>query len=149
MRFGYFFRSLENLATHSGGIMGRLRANPLNYLLVPFFLLGQLLALIKILRQEQFDTIHAHWIIPQGLAAHMASGLDPQKNPCCLYFQRRRYVCPAGPDIFPAQEKDYSKMPDSDRGQPCPAKRDLKFGAHPDKVKVIPMGVELKKHICA
>ena len=35
-RFGYFFRPLENLATHSGGIMGRLRANYLNQLLVPF-----------------------------------------------------------------------------------------------------------------
>ena len=54
------------MAIHSGGIMGRLRANLLNYLLVAFFLLSQLWALIKILRQEQFDTIHAHLIYSPG-----------------------------------------------------------------------------------
>ena len=81
MRFGYFFRSLENLATHSGGIMGRLKANPFNYLLVPFFLLGQILALTRLLRRESFDLIHAYWIIPQGLAAHMALALARKQIP--------------------------------------------------------------------
>ncbi|MFO8240670.1 MAG: glycosyltransferase family 4 protein, partial [Dissulfuribacterales bacterium] len=80
-RFGYFFRPLENLATHSGGIMGRLRANSLNYLLVPFFLLGQLWALIKLLRSEKFHIIHAHWIIPQGLTATIALMFTKQKIP--------------------------------------------------------------------
>lgn len=79
IRFPYFLRSRENLATHSGGILGRLKANPVNYLLVPFFLLGQLLALIKLLRQEQFDIVHSHWIIPQGLTAVAALALTRHK----------------------------------------------------------------------
>jgi hypothetical protein len=67
IRYPYFIKKRENLATHSGGILNRLKINPLNYLLVPFFLIGQLLALIRLLIKERFDLIHAHWIIPQGL----------------------------------------------------------------------------------
>ncbi|WP_045217648.1 glycosyltransferase [Desulfonatronovibrio magnus] len=144
LRFGYFFRPQENLATHSGGIMGRLKANPLNYLLVPFFLLGQLLALIKILRQEQLDIIHAHWIIPQGLAAHMALALTRKQIPV---------VCTShGGDMYALQGRIFSWLKKK-IVQKCQVltvvshalqKEALKLGAHLDKVKVIPMGVDLK-----
>ncbi len=80
-RFGYFFRPLENLATHSGGIMGRLRTNFLNYLLIPLFFLGQVWALARLLSSERFDFIHAHWIIPQGLMAVMALALTRKQIP--------------------------------------------------------------------
>lgn len=72
IRFPYFFRRWETLATHGGGILNRLRANRWNYLLIPLFLLGQLSALVRLLRQDHFDLIHAHWLIPQGLAAALA-----------------------------------------------------------------------------
>jgi hypothetical protein len=75
IRFPYFIRSYENLATHSGGIMGRLRTNPLNYFLIPLFFLGQVWALARLLNSERFDLIHAHWIIPQGLTAVIALAL--------------------------------------------------------------------------
>lgn len=66
MRYRYFFSGLENLA-YAGGILANLRKNPLNYLLVPFFLFFQSKYLLKLLRTDQFDLVHAHWIIPQGL----------------------------------------------------------------------------------
>jgi hypothetical protein len=81
IRFPYFIRSYENLATHSGGIMGRLRTNPLNYLLTPLFFLGQVWALTRLLSSERFDLIHAHWIIPQGLTAVIALTLTRKQIP--------------------------------------------------------------------
>jgi len=81
IRFPYFFKRLENLATHGGGILNRLRTNPLNYILVPFFLFGLILTLFRLLRKERFDLIHTHWIIPQGLSVVLVRSLLRDKTP--------------------------------------------------------------------
>lgn len=64
-------QSLERLA-YPGGIMPRLRANPLQWAFVPGLLIGQALALRRLTRSGQFDIIHAHWTIPQGFLAATA-----------------------------------------------------------------------------
>jgi glycosyltransferase involved in cell wall biosynthesis len=70
-RFRYFFKKLELLAG-SEGILPTLKKNSLFYLLVPFFLLGELWALIKLTRKIKPNVIHAHWILPQGFIAALA-----------------------------------------------------------------------------
>jgi glycosyltransferase involved in cell wall biosynthesis len=70
-RFRYMFKNLEKLAG-SEGILPTLKRNPFNYLLVPFFLLGEFLAVLKLSRKIKPDVIHAHWILPQGLIAALA-----------------------------------------------------------------------------
>jgi len=70
-RFRYFFRKLEVLAG-TEGILPTLKKNFLFYFLVPFFLMGEFLALLKLIRKFRPDVIHAHWIIPQGLTAAAA-----------------------------------------------------------------------------
>ena len=70
-RFRYFFHKLELLAC-SEGILPTLKKNSFFYLLIPFFLLGELRALIKLTRKIKPDVIHAHWILPQGLIAALA-----------------------------------------------------------------------------
>jgi glycosyltransferase involved in cell wall biosynthesis len=70
-RYRYFFSRWENLAYH-GGILANLKQNPLRYALVPFFILAQLFVLVRLLNRRQFDCIHAHWLIPQGLTAVIA-----------------------------------------------------------------------------
>jgi glycosyltransferase involved in cell wall biosynthesis len=70
-RFRYFFKNLELLAG-SEGILPTLKKNSLFYLLVPFFLIGELWALLKLTRKIKPDIIHAHWILPQGLVAALA-----------------------------------------------------------------------------
>lgn len=67
-RFRYFIPGLQSLA-YDGGILAKLRHNPLNLILVPFFLAAQLYSIAKLHREYNFDVIHAHWIIPQGLVA--------------------------------------------------------------------------------
>jgi len=70
-RFRYFIERWQTLA-YDGGILPRLKQNKFRILLVPFFVLGQLLLTAKLLRRHQYDVIHAHWIIPQGMVALLA-----------------------------------------------------------------------------
>lgn len=70
-RFRYFFTPWQSLA-YSGGIMARVRANPLRLLLLPFFLVAFTRAVRAAVRDWSPDVIHAHWIIPQGLVAAFA-----------------------------------------------------------------------------
>lgn len=70
-RYRYFISRWESLAYH-GGILANLKQNSLRYLLTPFFLLGQLVALVRLLHNCRYDCIHAHWLIPQGLIAIIA-----------------------------------------------------------------------------
>jgi len=82
-RFRYFFGSFENLAYH-GGILAKLKKNPFQYGLLPFFFMGELYALIQMLRHHRFHLIHAHWLIPQGLVAVLACYLTGSKIPLLL-----------------------------------------------------------------
>jgi len=70
-RFRYCIERWETLA-YNGGILPSLRENRLRLLLVPFFIISQLLLSIKLIRSNDYDIIHAHWIIPQGFIAIVA-----------------------------------------------------------------------------
>ena len=74
-RYRYFFEAGESLA-YEGGILPNLKKNPLLFLLIPFFLLGQGLMVLQLLRKNHYDIVHAHWIIPQGLIALLARELS-------------------------------------------------------------------------
>ena len=143
IRFPYFLKPWENLATHSGGIINRLRANPLNYFLVPFFLIGLFLAFLRLLRTQQFDIIHAHWIIPQGLAVVLA---------CALLNKKIPVICTShGGDLYTLRARllQWVKRRVIDRCDALTvvshAMREtvLDMGVSPEKVKVISMGVDL------
>ena len=70
-RFRYFLSPWENLA-YQGGILERLKQNSWRYGLVPFFVLAEFFALIRLQSRHQVDLIHAHWLFPQGLIAVLA-----------------------------------------------------------------------------
>lgn len=71
-RFRYAPRRMEILA-YDGGMMRRLRANPLNLLILPGFLLAQCFSLLRLQREYRFALVHSHWIIPQGLVAALCA----------------------------------------------------------------------------
>lgn len=74
-RFRYApLRGWERLAA-PGAILPNLRARPWLTLLVPAFFVGQLIALIRTLRHQSFDSVHCHWIVPQGLTMAICSVL--------------------------------------------------------------------------
>lgn len=71
-RYPYFLKRWESLA-YDGGIMPKLRQRPARLTLVPFFLLGQVLAVRRELSRGNYDVVHAHWIVPQGLCVAIAN----------------------------------------------------------------------------
>ena len=144
IRFPYFFQRWEKLAMHGGGILNKLKSNPFYYLMIPFFLLGQLRAVVALLRSERFDLIHAHWLIPQGFVAALSLSITRKKIPL---------LCTShGGDLFALKGKGLQRLKRWVMDK-CAAltvvsqamkKTVVDMGIVPDKVEVIPMGVDLK-----
>jgi glycosyltransferase involved in cell wall biosynthesis len=65
-RFRYAPARWESL-THEEGAPAKIRRNPLYLLLLPFYLLAGILAAWRLARCVQFDVIHVHWPVPQGI----------------------------------------------------------------------------------
>jgi glycosyltransferase involved in cell wall biosynthesis len=73
-RFHYFWPfSLEKLAGR--GIMPALKANPLNYLLIPFLFIGEFFALLWLTIKLKPTVIYAHWFTPQAINARWVGAL--------------------------------------------------------------------------
>jgi glycosyltransferase involved in cell wall biosynthesis len=71
-RFHYIWpHRLEKLAGR--GIMPQLKKNPLYYFLIPNLFLGELIATKRLIRKLQPDYLYAHWFTPQGVVAAMAA----------------------------------------------------------------------------
>jgi glycosyltransferase involved in cell wall biosynthesis len=68
-RFRYRPVSLLRGLAYGSGIVANLRRHPWLWFQVPFFFLAMIFALRQLIRTEQPDVIHAHWILPQGLIA--------------------------------------------------------------------------------
>lgn len=75
-RFQYFPLKWQKLA-YGSGIMPNLSRAPWLWLQVPFYVLAMLGALLRLLRQDRFDVLHAHWIVPQGLIGVLAKMIHP------------------------------------------------------------------------
>lgn len=67
-RFRYFLRRMQRLA-YGSGILHNLSQNRWLWIEVPFFVGAMSYSLMRLTRKEQFDVIHAHWLLPQGVAA--------------------------------------------------------------------------------
>ncbi|MBS3080843.1 glycosyltransferase [Candidatus Pacearchaeota archaeon] len=67
-RFKYFLTKYQKLAGNTA-ILPTLQKNKWFYFQVPFFLIGEFLALYRLTKKIKPDIIHAHWIIPQGFVA--------------------------------------------------------------------------------
>ena len=78
IRYRYGPEKLELLA-YEGGITAKLKGNKLNWLILPFFFLGQWIAIIKLLKIYPVKVIHAHWLIPQGILALWARSVSRNK----------------------------------------------------------------------
>lgn len=73
LRFRYGWPEKAQVLAYQGGIMANLRRRPQSLLLIPFFFIFQLRAVVNLVRRDTFAAIHAHWVVPQGVVAWMAS----------------------------------------------------------------------------
>src|SRR5690606_14234342 len=80
VRYRYAPEWLETLV-NDGGIVTNLRREKWKLLLVPTFVLMQAWMAWRLLRKEQIDVIHAHWLLPQGLVAALLQSLPGRKVP--------------------------------------------------------------------
>lgn len=79
-RYRYAPRRWETLV-HGGGMLQQLRRSAWKWFLLPPFAFGQILAIWRAIRQERPALIHAHWAIPQGVLAAVASRLAFSRAP--------------------------------------------------------------------
>lgn len=132
-RFRYLPERLERLA-YGGGITENLHGNKWLYLAVPFFFCAQVLAIRRLLREGDYDVIHAHWWVPQAVSAVIATWLAGRRPPivCTLHgadawafnkgplrslmtwvLRRCRFVCPVSTAVreaLPADIGDTSRI---------------------------------------
>jgi glycosyltransferase involved in cell wall biosynthesis len=70
-RFRYFPSRLQELA-YGSGIISNLQRSPRLWLQVPSFIFAMTYSLLRLIRREQIDLVHAHWIVPQGVVGLVA-----------------------------------------------------------------------------
>jgi glycosyltransferase involved in cell wall biosynthesis len=79
-RYRYAPEMLETLV-NNGGIVGNLRRAPWKWLLIPGFLFGLFWSAWRAITRERPDVVHAHWLMPQGLAMGVLGILDRRTPP--------------------------------------------------------------------
>jgi len=142
-RFRYAPMGLETLV-QGGGIVNNLKHHPWKWLLVPLFIAGLTWAMAQLIRRLQPACIHAHWIIPQGLALLIASSVVNKLPPFLLTSH--------GGDLFGLRGGLLSRLKEQvikraaavsvvSRPMASPA---IQLGADPQRLVVIPMGVDFE-----
>ena len=122
--------------------MANLRSNWLNYLLVPLFFIFQLAALLRLLSQENFDVVHAHWLIPQGLIAVAARG-GFRQPPALLCTAHGSDLYGLRGVLFSALKRLVMRRSDAISMVSQAMKEEtVALGAEPAKISVISMGVD-------
>lgn len=114
-----------------------------------FFLISQMLAIVRLIRKERIDAVHAHWIIPQGFTATIAMGITGKSIPL---------ICTShGGDLFALQGRLFQAIKRwiINRSRVVTvvshAMKETVVGMNisADKISVISMGVDLKKTFVA
>ena len=72
IRFHYFwpFR-FEKLVGR--GIIPSIKENKLRFLLIPFYIVSQIITLLSVIKKERPSLIYAHWFTPQAISCYVAS----------------------------------------------------------------------------
>ena len=140
-RFRYGPDAMETLV-QNGGILTNLKHAPWKWAVVTFFFLGLLAATSNQLRQIRPHVIHAHWIVPQGMALALLGFFSNRRPPILLTSH--------GGDLFGLRGhlfsvlkrwvlKKASAVTVVSRPMATEAAR---LGARDGQISVIPMGVD-------
>lgn len=136
-RYRFFPRRWEDLA--DGAILENLRARPSRWLQLPTFFLAGALALRRAVRQVGPDVLHVHWIIPQGLMALVAARRVPW---LVTTLGGDLYALTSGPARFLKRQVLRRASAVTVMNEEM-ARVVVGLGVPEEKVRVLPMGVEL------
>ena len=141
VRFRYFFEWGETLA-YRGGILANLRNNQFNFLLIPLFFVCQLVALLRLIAQQRFNIVHAHWLIPQGLVA-VAAKLVVRPAPVLLCTAHGSDLYGLRGRFFSALKRLVMRRSDALSMVSLAMKvHAVALGGEAEKISVISMGVD-------
>lgn len=144
LRFRYAPEAWERLA-YSGGIMANLKQSFLHYILLIPYLVVQYLALVRCLRKEHYDAVHAHWLVPHGvllvaarwfapgqtLFTSIAHGSDVNALRGRFWSWLRRKVMESSDCVVSVSETLRDQL--------------VREGGAADRLAVIPMGIDLHR----
>ena len=140
-RFRYAPEALETLV-QDGGILANLNRSRWKWFLVPFFFVGLMVACSRCVKQIGPHAIHAHWIVPQGLAVALLSVFSRSFPPFLITSH--------GGDLFGLRGRIFQSLKRwvmrrasafTVVSQPM-VDTAIKLGADPERTSVIPMGVD-------
>lgn len=142
-RYQYFISGLQTLA-YSGGILANLKKSPFNFLLVPFFIFFQTVALYSRVKSTRYRLIHAHWLIPQGFVCALVNMLLRRKAPALICTSH-------GGDLYALDNfifRYIKKWTINRCAHFCVVSSTMKkavinMGINGDKISVMPMGTDL------
>jgi glycosyltransferase involved in cell wall biosynthesis len=72
-RFKYIWPASLHIMGHARTLKADVNLHPLALILLPFFLVASIFKLISVSRKMNAEIIHAHWVLPNGFAAAIAS----------------------------------------------------------------------------
>ncbi|MBI2268211.1 MAG: glycosyltransferase family 4 protein [Candidatus Blackburnbacteria bacterium] len=99
-RFNYFYpRSLQVLTSGEGILYSGKKNRILGKVQMFTFILAEFFTALKSLMQEDFDIIHANWIIPQGFTAVLLG----------FIFHKKVVVTVHGTDVFALKKLNFIK----------------------------------------
>ncbi len=90
-RFRYFLSRWENL-THEQTAPDRLESNLSSRLLVPFYLIGGIIGMIRLMKVERYDFLQAHWPLPSFLFAYIGKLLAGTRVISSFYGVEVRWI---------------------------------------------------------
>jgi glycosyltransferase involved in cell wall biosynthesis len=140
-RFRYFFPAALQKVCYEGGVLENLKKSPIARLQIPFLAIFELISVLRLLKKEDIDIIHAHWIVPQGFLAHVTNKLT-----------KKPYVVTAhAGDVFTLKNNLLKKLAKSTlkNSSYCTVnssytKKAVDNICKTTRIEVIPMGVNLK-----
>lgn len=126
-----------------GAILPNLRRNPLLGVQVPVLVGAQYIAATRVMRQERFDAIHAHWAIPQGLVAALLK----------KHFRVPTVITTHGADVYalnrgPVRWAKRAALRSSDGVTAVSThlrQQLIALGVDETRIQVLPMGVDTRR----
>jgi|ETN01SMinimDraft_4_1059930.scaffolds.fasta_scaffold11337_1 glycosyltransferase involved in cell wall biosynthesis len=140
-RFAYFKpESLQKLC-YEGGIIPNMKKSFLAKIQMPLLILSEFFASYNVIRKEQIDMVHAHWILPQGFVSVFLKKI----------FKIPLLVTVHGSDLFPLKSRLFKRLQhfvirnaDYVTVNSIATKKELlkRFLDYSSKVKIMPMGID-------
>jgi len=140
IRFNYFYpRSLQVLTSGEGILYSSKKNRILGKIEMFTFIIAEFFTALKLLIKEDFDIIHANWIIPQGFIATILG----------FIFQKKVVVTVHGTDVFALKKLNFIKAFILKYCDLCTANssvtRDAVKEIYPEaKVEIAYMGVDIR-----